>query len=82
MAVGNERGPSWLKNLQALNAGIQQAGPAATVGYTLIGAILLCGAVGYGIDRWFGTEPNGLVFGLLFGVAAGLYSLAKALWHR
>ena len=82
MAVGNERGPSWLKNLTSFGPSLQQAGPAATIGYTLIGAIVLCGAVGYGIDRWLGTEPNGLVFGLLFGVVAGLYSLAKALWHR
>lgn len=82
MAAGDRREPTWMRTLRSFHTGVQQAGPTATIGYSMIGALLLCGGVGYLIDRWFGTAPNGLVFGLLFGVVAGLYSLAKELWRR
>jgi hypothetical protein len=29
-----------------------------------------------------GSTPKGLVSGLLFGVGAGMYLLARAVWHR
>lgn len=80
--MGDERKPSWLRTLQSFNTGLQQAGPAATSGYSLIGALAFCGGLGYLADRWFGTAPNGLVAGMLFGVVAGLYLVAKAVWRR
>ena len=82
MTTSDQRGPSWLRSLQSFQSGIQQAGPAATAGYTLIGAIGFCGALGYGADWWLGTAPTGLVSGLLFGVGAGMYLLARELWRR
>ena len=82
MAANDQRGPSWLRTLQSLQSGVQQAGPAATAGYTLIGAIGFCGAVGYGVDWLLGSTPTGLVSGLLFGVGAGMYLLAREVWRR
>lgn len=78
----DDREPSVLRALRALQSGVQQAVPAAAAGYTLIGAIVFMGALGYAFDRWQGTSPTGLVIGLLSGVVAGLYLLAKELWHR
>jgi F0F1-type ATP synthase assembly protein I len=48
----------------------------------MIGAIAFCGGLGYLADRVFGSAPTGLVVGLLFGVVAGLYLVAKEVWHR
>jgi F0F1-type ATP synthase assembly protein I len=82
VTTNDPRGPSWLRSLQSFQSGIQQAGPAATAGYTLIGAIGLCGALGYGMDSWLGSAPTGLVSGLLIGVGAGMYLLARQVWRR
>ena len=39
--------------------------------YTLIGAIMLLGGIGYAIDRWRGTSPWFLLGGLLLGMSSG-----------
>lgn len=51
------------------------------VGYTLTGAILLLGGIGYALDRWLETSPWLLVSGLILGIVVGFYELAKALWR-
>jgi F0F1-type ATP synthase assembly protein I len=48
----------------------------------MIGAIGFCGALGYGADWWLGSTPTGLVSGLLIGVGAGMYLLAREVWRR
>jgi len=66
-------------------SGVQDAfrdGPGAAAGYTLVGAILFLGAVGYGIDRWCGIAPWGLFGGLLLGIIVGFYGVIKATWPR
>ena len=70
------------RSTEALERTAEQAGPAAGAGYTLIGAIMLLGAVGYGLDRWLGSSPWLLVGGLLLGVVVGMYELAKTVWHK
>jgi F0F1-type ATP synthase assembly protein I len=70
------------KSTRALQHTAEQAGPAAGAGYTLIGAILLLGGVGYLVDRWQGTAPWFLVGGLLLGIVVGMYELAKTVWHK
>lgn len=60
----------------------ERAGPAAGAGYTLIGAILLLGALGYGYDAWRGTAPWGLLVGLLLGIVVGMYELAKTVFVK
>jgi F0F1-type ATP synthase assembly protein I len=69
------------RSLRYLQENLRRAGPAAAAGYTLIGAIVLLGGVGYALDRALGTEPWCLLAGLLMGVIVGLYELAKTLWR-
>ncbi len=69
------------RSLKGLQAAISGAGPAAAVSYTLIGAIILLGGLGYAIDEWRGTSPWFLVGGLILGLVVGFYELAKTLWH-
>ena len=76
-----DQDPFLKRSTEALQHTAEQAGPAAGAGYTLIGAIMLLGAVGYGLDRWVGSSPWLLVGGLLLGVAVGMYELAKTVWH-
>ena len=53
------------------------------VSYTLIGAIILLGGIGYAVDEWRGTAPWGLFIGVILGLIVGFYELAKAtLWRR
>jgi F0F1-type ATP synthase assembly protein I len=61
---------------------VTQAMPWAGASYTLIGAILLFGLIGYGLDRWLGTAPWLLLAGLLLGMITGFYELAKAVWRH
>lgn len=68
-----------LKNLQD---NIRRSGPAAAAGYTLIGAILLLGGIGYALDAWLGTSHWFLLSGLLVGIVVGFYELAKTVWGR
>ncbi|MDR0842930.1 MAG: AtpZ/AtpI family protein [Acidobacteriota bacterium] len=70
------------KSLQHMQEGLRQSGPAAMAGYTLIGAILLLGGVGYAVDRRFGTSPWFLLAGLLAGVVVGFVELAKIVWRK
>ena len=59
---------------------IKQSGPAMGASYTLIGAILILGAIGYFIDKWQGTSPIFLLIGLLLGIIVGFYEIAKIIW--
>ena len=61
---------------------MQRAGPAAAAGYTLIGALLLLGGIGYALDRWLGTAPWCLLGGLILGIIVGFYELAKTVWNK
>jgi F0F1-type ATP synthase assembly protein I len=70
------------RSLQALQGSAQQAGPAAAASYTLVGAILLFGGIGYAIDGWRDSSPWGLVIGLCLGVIVGFYQLIKTAWRR
>jgi F0F1-type ATP synthase assembly protein I len=67
-------------SLKALQTTISRSGPAATASYTLIGAIVLLGGIGYGVDLWRGTSPWGLFAGLMLGLIVGFYELAKTIW--
>jgi F0F1-type ATP synthase assembly protein I len=67
-------------------AGLQQsvmrAGTVAGASYTLIGAILALGGLGYLADGWLGTEPWLLIIGLMLGIVVGFYELARVVWRR
>ncbi len=77
-----DRDQSLEGSLDAFQENFRKSGPAASAGYTLIGAILLLGGAGYAIDSWRGTSPWGLLGGLLLGIIVGFYELAKTVWRK
>ena len=81
--AGNDRGKNFLeRSTEQLQENAERAGPAAGASYTLIGAIIVLGAIGYAIDSWRGTTPWGLVGGLMLGIVVGMWELAKTVWHK
>jgi F0F1-type ATP synthase assembly protein I len=71
------------RSARALQENAERAGPAAGASYTLIGAIVLLGGIGYAIDRWRGARtPWGLLAGLLLGLIVGFVELARTVWRR
>ena len=67
---------------RALQQTVSQAGPVAAASYTLIGAIVLLGGLGYGLDAWLGIRPWGVVGGLVLGLIVGFYELARTVFRR
>ena len=70
------------KSFEYLQKIIRQSGPAASASYTLIGAIILFGVIGYFLDEWQNTSPIFLLGGLLLGLVVGFYELAKTVWKK
>ncbi len=67
---------------RSLQENVAQSGPAAGASYTLIGAIILLGGIGYAVDKWQDTSPWFLMAGLGLGIVVGFYELIKVAWHR
>jgi F0F1-type ATP synthase assembly protein I len=70
------------RSLRYMQESIRSSGPAVVAGYTLIGAILLLGGIGYALDAWLGTSPWFLIAGLLLGLIVGFFELAKIIWRK
>jgi F0F1-type ATP synthase assembly protein I len=70
------------RSMRFLQENLRKSGPAMVAGYTLIGAIVLLGGLGYAIDAWRGTSPWFLLGGLLLGIVVGFYELARIVWPR
>ena len=70
------------RSTRQLQKNAERAGPAAGASYTLVGAIIVLGGIGYAIDAWRGTSPWFLVGGLLLGVVVGMWELSKAVFRR
>jgi F0F1-type ATP synthase assembly protein I len=71
-----------LRSLKSLQDAANQAGPAAAASYSLIGAVVLLGGAGYGLDRWLGTSPWCVLGGLLLGLVVGFYGLVQVTSRR
>jgi F0F1-type ATP synthase assembly protein I len=80
--MARKEDPFIKRSARELQKNAERAGPAAGASYTLIGAIIVLGAIGYGFDSWRGTSPWGLVAGLLLGIIVGMWELAKTVWTR
>ena len=70
------------RSAKSLQDNVRSSGSVAGASYTLIGAILLLGGIGYAVDQWRGTSPWFLMGGLLLGLIVGFYELAKTVWHK
>jgi ATP synthase protein I len=79
---GRESGNALARSLRSFQEIVRRSGPVAAASYALIGAIIVLGLIGYGIDRWLGTTPWFLLAGLLLGIVVGFYDLAKTIWKR
>ncbi len=77
-----DRGFDLSRSMRFLQENLRKSGPAMVAGYTLIGAIVLLGGLGYAIDYWRGTSPWFLLGGLLLGIVVGFYELAKTVWPQ
>ena len=82
MSEDDRRGLNLARSLEFLQENLRRSGPQAVAGYTLIGAIILFGGIGYALDAWAGTSPWFVLAGLLAGVVVGFYELAKTVWPR
>ena len=76
------RGFPWERSVRAFQESVTRSGAAAGASYTLIGALVLLGGLGYGFDAWRGTSPWGLLAGLALGMLVGFYELIKTTWPR
>jgi F0F1-type ATP synthase assembly protein I len=70
------------RSAKELQENAERAGPAAGASYSLIGAIILLGGIGYAIDYWRGTSPWFLVGGFLLGIVVGMWELGKTVFRR
>jgi F0F1-type ATP synthase assembly protein I len=67
---------------RSLQENVERAGPAAGASYSLIGAIVLLGGIGYAVDYWRGTSPWFLVCGFVLGIVVGMWELSRAVFRR
>jgi hypothetical protein len=70
------------RSMKALQDNVVRSGPVAGASYSLIGALILLGGIGYAIDQWRGTSPWFLLGGLVLGMVVGFYELVKTVWPR
>jgi len=70
------------RSLKVFQDTVVSSGAAAGASYTLIGAIILLGGIGYAVDRWRGTSPWFLLGGLVLGLVVGFYELARTVWRK
>lgn len=55
----------------------RKSGIAYAAAFTLFASVAaLCG-LGWLLDRWLGTDPWLMVFGLILGAAAGFYEFVR-----
>ena len=67
---------------KSLQENITASGNVAAASYTLVGAIILLGGLGYLVDSWRDTSPWFLLTGLLLGMVIGFWELVKAVFWK
>ena len=66
------------EDLSALAKSVRAAEPWLSAVWQFTGSALFGVAAGYGLDRWAGTGPWGLLVGGLGGSAVGFYAFIRA----
>jgi ATP synthase protein I len=56
---------------------VRNVGALSAVGLSLVVAIVMGAAIGYGLDAWLGTRPWLFLLGFVMGVAAGILSVLR-----
>ena len=80
--MAEKKRSSYARSAKSLQDNVTRAGPAMAASYTLIGAIIGLGALGFMVDRWLGTSPWFLLAGLVLGVVIGFYELVKTTYRK
>jgi ATP synthase protein I len=57
-------------------------GEAGSLGFTLVGLVLVFTGLGYLLDRWLGTGPWLMVGGVFLGAGLGFAYLVSMLFSR
>jgi len=78
----SKRDFSFDRAAKSLQENVSGAGGVAAASYTLIGAIILLGGLGYLVDTWRGTSPWFLLAGLILGMAVGFWELIKTVFWK
>ena len=81
MSEHSRRFPSG-RSMQRLQENLRRDEPGILASYTLVGAVVVLGAIGYGVDVWNATSPWFLLLRLLTGIILGFINLAKIVWRR
>jgi F0F1-type ATP synthase assembly protein I len=76
------RGFSLERSTRALQDNVTRSGSAMAAAYTLVGGLLVLGAIGYAVDNWRGTSPWFLLTGLALGMIVGFYELVKTVSRK
>lgn len=80
--MANEDHSSFSRSAKSLQENVTRSGPAMAASYTLVGAILVLGGIGYAVDEWLGTSPWALLGGLTLGIVVGFYELVKTAYRK
>jgi F0F1-type ATP synthase assembly protein I len=78
----DDRGLFLARAAKSFQDSVTRAGPVALASYTLIGAIIVLGGIGYALDKWRGRDHWFLLLGLLLGLIVGFYELAKTTFSK
>ena len=77
MTSSKKKNKSILSSYLSFQKVLNQAGPAASASYSLIGSILLFIFIGFYIDNHFDTSPVGIIICVVLGLVVGFYQVVK-----
>jgi F0F1-type ATP synthase assembly protein I len=72
-----EATPQLSKSQKVVQSTMKESALAMELPFTIVGAILLAGFLGYLGDRWLHTKPWLMIVGGAFGFASSLFDIAR-----